>query len=237
MDHAEMQPPLERKILDSQSEASHPARLRLSESKLRRVRPDLFGVRGLGWRFIRLYFGSGAPRFDPRRFIEEQLWYGDARAAVVVSATPLRVAAYCDEMDCVAMLQLPQRLAAELNLADGARLVTANTYTSGWSPGRSDLIPGMYHSGQFTGFYPLLADLATDDRERLAALKREIPEAEWRRTQELGRAYLAARPKEYRNGLPAKSEFSAGAGREAIVAMIFVVIAVIAAIGLVLRFT
>lgn len=228
-----MNGPPTRKILDNQSQAGNPARLRVSPARLRRWRPDLFGVRRLRWMLIRWYFGDSHPRFSPKRFIEEQLWHGDARAAVVVSVDPLRVAAYSDEIDCVAMLALPARVQAEMNLAPGARLITVNTHRAGWSPHRSDLIPGMYQTGRYTGFYPILADLVTDDRERLDALRQSIPESEWRRAEQLGCEYLAARPQEYRNGLPAKSEFTVGAYREAVVMAIVavLVVALILALG------
>jgi hypothetical protein len=226
--------PIARTILDAQSQAGHPARLRLSPQRLRRLRPDLFGWRGLGWRFIGWYFGHAAPRFAPKRFLEEQLWHGDARAAVVISTKPLRVAAYADELDCVAMLQLPEWCATEFSLSNGARLITVNSYIEA-HVGRSDLMPGPHHFGRYSGFYPVLADLIADDREQLQALKREISEVEWRRAEELGRAYLTVKPNEHRDGRPAKSEFSAGARREAAIAAIVVVVVVVAVIAIVLK--
>ena len=43
-----------------------------------------------------------------RTYLKEQLLHGDSRAAVVVSVDPLLlVAAYTDELDCVALLRFP----------------------------------------------------------------------------------------------------------------------------------
>jgi hypothetical protein len=50
---------------------------------------------------------------------------GDARAALVAAITPdVLVAAYTDELDCVAMLRFPQELVDIYDLEVGTRLIT-----------------------------------------------------------------------------------------------------------------
>ena len=52
------------------------------------------------------------------------------RAAVVIAVKPLLIAAYTDELDCIAMLHFPEELAAEYALAlcmdDSLLLVLVN---------------------------------------------------------------------------------------------------------------
>ena len=61
--------------------------------------------------------------------IAEHLEHGDSRAAIVVSTDPeLLIAAYTDELDCVAMLRLPKEpLVSKYSLLRGSRLLTVNT--------------------------------------------------------------------------------------------------------------
>src|SRR5262249_51250149 len=69
--------------------------------------------------------------FPERIYIEEQLQHGDSRAAIVVCTAPLLVAAYSDELDCIAMLRFPNTFAEEYKLWVGSRLLTVNTYGRG----------------------------------------------------------------------------------------------------------
>src|SRR5581483_10306990 len=84
--------------------ASDPAGLSLSDAKLRRLRPELYGWR----RWVREKTGWAFPQRD---YLAGHLLRGDARAAVVVSSEPLLVAAYSDELDAVAVLRFPAGLA------------------------------------------------------------------------------------------------------------------------------
>jgi hypothetical protein len=102
--------------------ASDPALVRLSHDKLRRLHPSLYGLRGLV-RATLEYNLRGVFGYSRLR-LREWVYHGDSRAAVVVSDLPLIVAAYTDELDCVALLRFPD----EYGLRVGARLLTANTY-------------------------------------------------------------------------------------------------------------
>ena len=183
--------------LDDNSYASDPGKVLLSHRKLRRLRPDLYGVSG--WiKALRCRVGLGWPQ---RTYIEEQLQYGDSRAAVVVSLSPLLVAAYSDEIDCVAVLRFPREFADDYRLSIGSRLLTVNTYAA---EGRDrDLIVGPREIGRYYGFHPIIADFISEDEHgRIDARKREISEEEWARTRELGKDYLRKRPRVARDGRP-----------------------------------
>jgi hypothetical protein len=139
--------------------------------------------------------------FPERVYIAEQLQHGDSRAAVVVWTAPLLVAAYTDELDCIAMLRFPDHFAQEYRLRVGSRLLTVNTY--GRFPRyHEDLILGPNLIGRFTGFHPIIADFVSDDIARIEARKAAISEAEWERTGHFGAAYLALRPGVARDGRP-----------------------------------
>ena len=116
--------------------------------------------------------------------IAEHLEYGDSRAAIVVSTDPeLLIAAYTDELDCVAMLRFPNDpLVSKYALQRGSRLLTVNTYKQNQRLD-TDLIPGPLAIPRWSGFDPIIADFVTDDMERVEARKFQIPSIEWERTQ------------------------------------------------------
>ena len=98
--------------LDNVSYATDPGQLTLSDAKLRVLRPDLYD---LGQRLRELV----GLEFPQRTYLREQLQNGDSRAAVVLSPDPLLVAAYTEELDCVAVLKFPTELAEEYHLQAG----------------------------------------------------------------------------------------------------------------------
>ena len=114
------------KTLDDSTFATDPGQIRLSRKKLRVLRPDLYGLHGL-WQLVLAYFRLGWPQ---RTYIEEQLHCGDSRAAVVISTSPLLIAAYTDELDCIAMLRFPSEFVDQYHLSKGTRLLTVNCYGS-----------------------------------------------------------------------------------------------------------
>ena len=126
---------------DESSPASHPAGLSLSDAKLRVLRPDLY-------RPLQRFRESVGLVYPQRTYLTEQLQHGDSRAAVVLSVSPLLVAAYTDEMDCVVILEFPNELAAEHRLREGSRLLTVNSYGDR-DELQPDLIPGPNHTLTF----------------------------------------------------------------------------------------
>ena len=188
------------KTLDDSTYATDPGQIRLSHNKLRVLRPDLYGLRGL-WQSCLAYFRL---RWPQRTYVAEQLQCGDSRAAVVISTAPLLVAAYTDELDCIAMLRFPDEFVDHYHLQKGTRLLTVNCYGSlpDYDP---DLILGPKRIERWTGFHPVIADFLTDDVDRVEARKKQITEDEWQRTLDMGTEYARRFPKVARDGRPVYS--------------------------------
>lgn len=138
----------------------------------------------------------------PSLLLKEHLQMGDSRAALVMQVTPrVLVAAYTDELDCVAMLEFPAFVRRFLVIEPGTRLLTVNTYRYG-SLIASDLCPGPMNYHRYCGFYPLIAEFLSHDISRIAFRKQAIEEAEWQRTEAMARQYLAIMGGRARNGNP-----------------------------------
>jgi len=175
------------------SAASDPVDISLSLKKLQRLDPKTFGHEHV-----------------PHDRIDEHLGFGDSRAAVVVSLDPLVVAAYTDELDCVALLRFPQHLVAEYGLSESSRLLTVNTYTEG--PGTvPDLVRGERAYPSYRDFYPVIADFVSDGTSVIEARKSAIDAEEWLRCERMGRERLAELdPDDMRWGHPYLSWVPAG---------------------------
>jgi hypothetical protein len=118
------------RTLDDNTQASDPGGIRISREKLQLISPELCEPRGL-WKL----FGGFSPRQQFWQLgLAEHMMHGDSRAAIVVERAPLLVAAYTDELDCVALLSFPQWLAERYALTAGGRLLTVNLYEDGTSP-------------------------------------------------------------------------------------------------------
>lgn len=179
------------------SRASDPGQLRLSDTKLQELHAELYERKGL----MRLLNQPSAEQKEKIARVVSQLQHGDSRAAVVVNAEPLIVAAYTDEMDCVALLRFPDELARNYQLQPGTRLLTVNSYGRG-----AQLAPDLEHGPasyhRWTNFCPIIADFVSDDIVRIGQRKAEISEAEWARTWELAHAYVSKRGWLCRDGRP-----------------------------------
>lgn len=181
------------------SRASDPGRLMLSEGKLRRLQPELFaGEPGLLGRVLGRRPNPGLQEF--REWLSEHLQLGDSRAAVVVSVAPLVVAAYTDELDCVALLGLPDGLVPEYRLQVGSRLLTVNMYQQAGEARPGDLVPGPKDTGRFCNYTPLIADFLATDATRVDRRKQTIGEDEWAKAAEMGHELLrrGVRPRDGR---------------------------------------
>jgi hypothetical protein len=163
------------------STASNPGFFDLSHEKLARLHPELLPGGGI-WHWIERRYGI------PEKDIEHIaycLHEGDCRAAIVVSLSPLLIAAYSDEFDAVVLLRFAPRLAAVYELAVGQRLVTVNNYERSISR-QTDFRLAEGVTSEWTGYYPLIAELLTDDAAKIERVKQNIGEAEWKRAHELG---------------------------------------------------
>jgi hypothetical protein len=189
------------KTLDDDTVAAHPGGFALSTAKLKSLQPDLYGpFAWIGWDWEDGKLSSRRSFWLTR--IEEQLLFGDTRAAVVLTTSPLLIAAYTDEIDCVVLLRFSNRFVSEYDLKPGSRLITINTYVDSDGSYESDLKPGPEARDYYENFHPFIADFLTDDVERLAQRKLEISEDEWRRTEELGHTYLSENYARPRDGRP-----------------------------------
>jgi hypothetical protein len=167
-----------------------------SDAKLRELRPELFGISGMFYSlFVML-----KQQFNDRQFIKECLDGGDCRAAVVMSVSPLLVAAYSDELDCVAMLRFPDHFVQKYQLVAGSRLLTVNNYAT--ESGAADLVPGPRNTGNWDNMIPIIADFASDDANQILQIKHKISAAEWERCYLLGQRHLQTRPNVARDGRP-----------------------------------
>jgi hypothetical protein len=187
---------------DDRSFASDAQPISLSDAKLRRLEPDLYGWRA--W-FSKTRWGlRQLTAREARRMLAEHLRLGDTRAAVVVRTDPLTVAAYTDEQDAVLLLRFPQFLAVEHDLAAGSRLLTVNTYALGKRM-MPDLVEGPATTRRYVNFFPVIADFVSDDLDLIDRRKRAIPEAEWRRTAHFAKLRLSEPGVTFRDGRPLRS--------------------------------
>lgn len=187
--------------------ASDPGRVTLSRRRLARLCPE-FGDPGGGGAVARIENLLNDRNADIAR-IADHLENGDSRAAVVVSAAPLLVSAYTDELDCVALLCFPDAFVRDYELSVGSRLLSVNRYGGG-GPLARDLEHGPASHHRWTNFQPLIADFLSDDRARIAARKSQISEREWDLAFSLGQRWLAARGTAARDGRPNRSQLPAG---------------------------
>lgn len=174
--------------------AGNPGALPLSNKKLRKLEPELFGLRG---GIIGLI--ARVNMKEVRIRIAAQLRYGNGSAAVVISVKPLRIAAYAYDLDAVALLRFPHELVKRYDLEVGTRLLTTNFFTQ---EVHEDLTLGPGDYGHWKGFEPQIADFLTDDLEALAACKANVSPEEWRRAEVLGRKWFDAQPYLVRDGKP-----------------------------------
>ena len=180
--------------LDKPTAASDPGRMCLSLDRLARVQPIETGP-----------LAAIARLLGKRRYYEkdvaDHLDRGDSRAAVVVSTNPLRVAAYTDELDCVALLAFEDWLIDAYELAVGTRLLTCNTYFDGAGTA-PDLERGPNAYPNWANFQPMIANFLTDDAERVAERMAEIDEEEWARCLAMGEMALERLGTRARSGRP-----------------------------------
>jgi hypothetical protein len=187
------------KYHDDRTAASDPVLISISDAKLRPLQPELYGWRSR-WRKLP-YFGQLIKAAILREVIGENMQFGDSRAALVIHSAPLVVAAYTDEQDAVVLLQFPAKLASDYRLEKGAKLLTVNTYFRGDRLAH-DIVLGSESTGRYANYYPIIAEIVSDDEDVIARRKRSITTSEWQRTERLARAALAKQQIYVRDGRP-----------------------------------
>lgn len=180
---------------DDSTAASDPGGISLSTKKLDRFRNQLS-------RLLRRHIDE----YFPPDMLHEHLTLGDSRAAVVlVTGDKLIVAAYTDELDCVALLEFPHELVKQYGLVPGSRLLTVNTYARGQVVA-PDLENGSGSYHRYNNFYPIIAEFLSDDMSVIEARKASISESEWTRTTDMGETKLRACDGVFRDGSPYQSK-------------------------------
>lgn len=176
-------------------QASDPVRVSLSLTKLAKLCPEHFSWRAR----IRRLFGGKSDHEVALQRLSRHLIQCDSRAAVVVSAKPLLVAAYSDDLDCVSLVRFPDEFVEHYFLGVGSKLLTVNESLANVA---ADLKLGPGATGMCGDFISVIAEFLSDDIDRIEARKRQIADAEWRRTFELGKAALNDRSIGIRPGRP-----------------------------------
>jgi|GEM_PF-1153313 uncharacterized RDD family membrane protein YckC/Fe-S cluster assembly iron-binding protein IscA len=171
--------------------ATHPGRLPLNRRMLVQIEPELRGARRDAWNERDEDEGTSRVKgtFDA---IAGHIDRGDARAALILRVEPnVLVAAYTDELDCVAVLKFPARIADVFSLQPGTRLVTCNFYRKCPDGIAQDLQPGKEASQRWQNFHPVIGNFASSDTARLQQIEFEIPDDEWQRTEKQGAEWLS----------------------------------------------
>jgi hypothetical protein len=179
--------------------------LTLSHQKLKALEPELYSSRS--WqKFLRENgYRLGSPNEDAgywKNYVEENLRRGDPRAAVVNSTSPLLIAAYAGEIDCIVMLRFSDQFVQRYDLKAGSRLLAVNIYLEWNFFPPEDLIPGPRSTGKYGNSAPLIAEFLTDDLNLVEQIKAGIGETEWQRTGTLGDEYLKQNADRARDGRP-----------------------------------
>src|SRR5690606_1509269 len=117
-----------------------------------------------GWRGVLSAISAfiGPPLIRDKNAIRQQLFEGDANAAIVLKTDPLLVGVYSEDLDAAVVLRIPPEAIVGPPPAPGTRLVSINFYQSGGPP-EPDLLPGPGSSGAWDDFWPLIGDFLSDD--------------------------------------------------------------------------
>lgn len=166
--------------------------INLSMRKLQILREDLFKDKP---------FYKGIYNKYRIKTLKKIIKSGFPQPAIVVSLNPFLVAAYSDDLDCVAILAFPKDLINDYKLTIGSKLLSLNTYKNG-NEYDNDIMPGENPKGLWVGFTPNIADFLSEDIEVIERKKMDIPDEYWGRGYELGLKYINNFPDVQRSGEP-----------------------------------
>lgn len=178
------------RFLNPDTVAENPGDIRLSAKKYKQIK-KLLGNNAVS--FMQSFF--------LKKRINEYLNMGDTQPAVVVSVSPLTVAAYSDEMDAVVMLRFPEVLAEQYALKQGTRLVTSNVYSfrRGFNVA-SDIFIGKNYLNRYSDFIPMVSLFLSDDELFVKNRTKLFDEKVWERVNRKAQRYITNHPDLYRNG-------------------------------------
>lgn len=182
----------ERNINNGIFGATIPGELLLSKSKTRKFFVSINSIQNTSLK------NSQINLFDK---IQDWLYHGDCNPAIVVTTSPVIVAAYSYDIDCVVYLFYSQYYARKYKLAAGMKLLSVNTYGY-WKIQQSDIIRGERASGTWNAYRPLIADFLSEDLKIIKSKKESINEEYWERCRVLAKEYPTVFPDTYRLGDP-----------------------------------
>lgn len=178
------------RFLNPDSAAENPGDIHLSAKKYRQIQKLLGNNR------VKFPFSLSL-----KKRIDEYLCMGDTQPAVVVSLSPLTVAAYSDEMDAVVMLRFPDKLAEQYALTEGTRLVTSNVYAYGSAFNAArDIFVGKNYLNRYSDFIPMVSLFLSDDENFIRSRTELFDEEHWKKVELKAEKYFLNHPKLYRNG-------------------------------------
>lgn len=178
------------RFLNPDSAAENPGNIRLSAKKYRQIKKLLGNNR------VKFPFSLSL-----KKRIDEYLCMGDTQPAVVVSLSPLTVAAYSDEMDAVVMLRFPDKLAEQYALTEGTRLVTSNVYAfrRGFNVAK-DIFIGKKYLDRYSDFIPMVSLFLSESEDFIRSRTALFDEKVWYRVNSKAQRYITNHPDLYRNG-------------------------------------
>lgn len=185
------------KVLDKTTYSTSAGKIHISRRKLKKLRPDLYGVIGLLCRLIeKKRYGR-----TQLRFLKEQMYFGDSNPAIVLSVEPLLIiAAYSSDLDCIIPITFTKEYVKNYNLKKGTRLLSVNTCERGEL--QKDIVLGKNNTGLWGGFSPIIAEFVSNNKQRIEEKKNEFSEELWERVYKLGVEYREKYPDSYRDGRP-----------------------------------
>ncbi|MEM7370255.1 MAG: hypothetical protein AAF587_16725 [Bacteroidota bacterium] len=184
------------KYHDPTTSASDSIQIGLDLKKLKFLMPEIFSLsQRIKYWLRRFGFSSYIEQ------ISEHISFGDSQGAVVVSTSPLLIAAYNEDIDCVIMLKYEKKIQKRYQFFEGDRLICVNTFGR-WEEMQSDLIPGKRNSGSWNSVHPIVADLVSSDQAPIQRRKDQIGEQGFAYIEQLGREYLIKKPQVFRDGKP-----------------------------------
>lgn len=175
---------------DSNTRADNPGSIRLSGRKLRQVKKLICTSE-----LEKAYFKKRIP------VIKEFVKYGDTQPAYVMSASPLVISSYSDEMDAVVMLRFPDVLAKEYALSQGDKLVTVNTYR--WLEGHEiapDIFVGENYLYRYSNCQPIVPLFISGNRKLLEQKLTLFDDETWAMVWQKSLQYVAEHPDLMRDG-------------------------------------
>lgn len=154
------------------------------------------------------FFDSERGRSWWSKALGESLDSCEPAAAVVVAVNPALVAVYTERLDAVAMLRFEDDAPVKKPWALGARLLFVNEYVKaiGFAADSTDLVRGERATDDVDFYFPICAELMTDDQARVEELKDSIPEEIWQRCEELGNESASRKQLLPRDGQPLNSQ-------------------------------